>query len=183
MLNSIRRGPKLPAERNAIDLLVECHGRIRQFTGIADRLAKAQGVAEQEIRDAALGLVRYFTIALPLHSEDEERSLRPKLLEADLPVEVRKSLEEMVEEHIPIHETIDELVVSWRTLIEAPGELEPLRPLLLEGADELSSLFVDHLAKEEAIIFPAARSYLRPEVIAALFEEMRGRREGQAFGG
>lgn len=182
MLNSIRRGPKLPTERNAIDLLVECHGRIRQFTGIADRLAKAKDVADGEIRDAARGLVRYFTIALPLHSEDEEESLRPRLLEAAIPSEVRDALEAMVGEHIPIHATVDDLVVSWRELMEEPGRLEALRPRLLEGASELASLFADHLGQEEGCIFPAARSHLSPEVIAAIFDEMRGRREGKAFG-
>lgn len=180
MLTSIRR-QKLDeaAGPDAIDLLVECHGRIRQFTNIALRLAHAKGVDEGEIREAASRLIRYFTIALPLHSEDEETSLHDRLQASEAPSEIKEAIERMVEEHGPIHATIDELVHLWKTLVDAPSRLaddaEPLR----KGAEELARLFDEHLAQEESIIFPAARQYLQPEALAEILEEMRARREAK----
>lgn len=182
MLTSIRRQKlDMAVEADAIDLLVECHGRIRQFTKIALRLANAKGVDEGEIREAASKLIRYFTIALPLHSEDEETSLHGRLFEAEAPLEVKEAIERMVEEHGPIHATIDELVGLWKALLENPSRLAEHEAPLRQGAEELARLFDEHLAKEESIVFPAARQYLRPEALREILEEMRARRETKAF--
>lgn len=181
MLTSLRRGfSDKAAEQDAIDLLVECHGRIRQFTNIASRLANAEGAFAEEIREAASRLIRYFTIALPLHSEDEEQSLLPRLIAAESGL--REALEQMAAEHLPIHATIDEQVLAWRELVEAPSKLAELAPSLKEGAAALARLFDEHLAKEESVIFPAARRCLDAEAIAEIFGEMRARREGRGFG-
>lgn len=182
MLTSIRRRkPEEEAVRDAIALLVECHGRIRQFTKIALRLANAKDVDDAEIREAANGLIRYFTIALPLHSEDEEESLHRRLALSEAPAEVKDALDGMVREHGPIHETIDALGLLWRELVENPARLAEHRAELLERATTLAELFEEHLAKEEAIVFPAARKYLRPEAIGEILEEMRARRDVSAF--
>lgn len=181
MLTSLRRRDVPKADEvNAIDLLIECHGRIRHFTSVAKRLAEAKDVAEEEIREAATRLIRYFTISLPLHSEDEEASLLPRLI-AVAPSEVGDALETMRAEHGPIHALLDELVVDWKKLAEAPGRLETLAGGLKRRADALGLAFDEHLVPEEALIFPAARQWLRPEAIAEIHKEMRARREGRAF--
>lgn len=178
MITSIRRAPKEPeAEPTAIDLLIECHGRIRQFTDISIRLAEAEGAPLEEIREAAKRLVRYFTIALPLHSEDEDDSLHPRLSASKAPPEVKDAIDEMVKEHGPIHQTIDELVILWEKLVDNPERHDELRPRLGEHAERLSLLFEPHLAKEETIIFPAAKSHLGQEELDAILEELRARRE------
>src|SRR4051812_25565021 len=69
--------PKEPPD--IVDILLECHERIRSFTGLARRLASTHGLSEEEVRDAAARVTRYFSEALPLHVADEEQSILPRL--------------------------------------------------------------------------------------------------------
>src|SRR6185503_9035331 len=67
--------------------LLDCHERIRRFTALALELGRVAppGAPEalEQIREAAAGVPRYFTVALPLHSADEEQSVEPRLVALD----------------------------------------------------------------------------------------------------
>src|SRR6516164_5551174 len=78
-----------PSKENSdiVDLLSECHDRIRAFTGLAGRLASSGSVSDNEIRDAAGQLVRYFSESLPLHVADEEESILPRLRGRSTPLD------------------------------------------------------------------------------------------------
>src|SRR5262245_25640445 len=73
----IRLGTRARKESDVVDRLLECHERIRNFCALACRLA--EGPPSEQAREAAAQLVRYFTVALPLHVADEEESIRPRL--------------------------------------------------------------------------------------------------------
>src|ERR1035438_3218069 len=76
-----------PKTEDAVDLLTGCHQRIRHFTGVAIKLAHAQGAAPDEIRQAAGGVHRYYSVSLPLHEADEDQTLQSRLRDvADQPV-------------------------------------------------------------------------------------------------
>ena len=79
MLNQISPLATQPKSEDAVDLLIGCHQRIRHFTGVAIKLAHAQGAEPEEVVQAAAGAHRYYTISLPLHEADEEETLRPRL--------------------------------------------------------------------------------------------------------
>ena len=64
---------------DAVGLLLDCHERIRAFTAMASRLAAPGDPGPDAIRDAAARVHRYFAEALPLHAQDEEESLAPRL--------------------------------------------------------------------------------------------------------
>src|SRR5512140_1897216 len=66
-------------EQDAVDMLLACHQRIRNFTGIALRLAEVEGAGAPEIANAAEAVHRYYAIALPLHEADENESVYPRL--------------------------------------------------------------------------------------------------------
>lgn len=178
MLVGLRRGPKAPLATDPIEWLRDCHGRIRQFSDLAVRLAETDDASGEEVRDAAERLVRYFTISLPLHSEDEERSLAPRLLAKSLPGELERAVREMEREHGPIHRLVDELVPLWRALEGEPRSLETLRPKLLPMARDLRALFGPHLSAEERLVFVAARERLDAAEVAEIAREMRARRQG-----
>ena len=63
---------KPAAPGDAVDLLLECHQRIRAFLDLADRLGPPGPDPAQAVADAAARVHRYFTLALPLHARDEE---------------------------------------------------------------------------------------------------------------
>ena len=54
--------PKDPSD--VVDLLLECHERIRYFIALAVRLAKAENSSLDEIREAAARVIRYFAYGI-----------------------------------------------------------------------------------------------------------------------
>ena len=79
MLNQISPAKPQNKSEDAVDLLTGCHDRIRHFTGVAVKLAHAQGESPEQIVQAAAGVHRYYAISLPLHEADEEQTVRPRL--------------------------------------------------------------------------------------------------------
>jgi len=157
-----------------VDLLKECHERIRTFIGLAVRLAKAEGIPDTEIRDAAARVTRYFSEALPLHVADEEESILPRL--RGKTAELDASLSEMREEHREHDPQVESLLNLCRTLRETPGRLNELRPKLLACATRLEREFLSHLDKEENVILPAIRQLSSTEERDVMLRELRGRR-------
>jgi iron-sulfur cluster repair protein YtfE (RIC family) len=157
-----------------VDLLIECHERIRKFIGLAVQLAKTEELADTDVRDAAARVTRYFFEALPLHVADEEESILPRL--QGKTAELDASLSEMHEEHREHEPQVENLLNVCRTLQESPERLNELRPKLLACATRLEQEFLNHLEKEESVILPAIRQLSTTEERDAMLRELRGRR-------
>jgi iron-sulfur cluster repair protein YtfE (RIC family) len=164
---------KPAAATDAVDLLLECHERIRSFLALARRVAAADP-AEDGVGDAALRVRRYFGEALPLHARDEEESILPRLRGVE-PV-VDAALETMAREHREHEPLLVQLVGASARVAQAPEALVEVAPLLGEVGRELEALFAEHLRREEEIVFPAMRRLLDRAADAAIVREMRGRR-------
>jgi hypothetical protein len=153
--------------------LLDCHDRIRKFTAIAVRLG--QPAPTEQVAEAAAQVLRYFTIALPLHAQDEDLSLAPRLgLAAPALAEL---LDKVSAEHAPIHQTIADLDPLWRSVIDEPARQSELAGRLRAPALWLSELFESHLRPEEEILFPQMIQVLSPESTAEILAEMRARRD------
>ena len=74
----IRTGPAQHDDQ-PLGFLLECHGRIRHFLGLAGKLATLTDVAPAERAQAASAVHRYFSVAFPLHASDEDELLIPAL--------------------------------------------------------------------------------------------------------
>ncbi len=159
---------------DAVDLLLDCHARIRSFLGVAGRLAAARGAPPQEVAAAAEGVRRYFAEALPLHARDEEDSILPRLRGAGPDVDA--ALDAMHAEHLAHEAPLATLLEACEVVAAAPERLDEVRGPLREATAELSRLFEEHLAREEAVLFPALRRALAPEVLGRIADEMRARR-------
>ncbi|MGA9524873.1 MAG: hemerythrin domain-containing protein [Myxococcaceae bacterium] len=170
MLINVRiGGPRPPCARDAVDMLLECHERIRSHSTLAVRLARGEGDARMR-SEAAAQLVRYFGTALPLHVEDEDLSMAPALREKGLTVLENEALAEMSQQHEDIDARLEELLPLWRA-----GESGAL-----ETSEQLARLFDGHLQLEEKMIFPAMRARLGPAEHQALIQAFRARREPNA---
>ena len=89
MLNQIKSVPtRSSGSQDVTELLLACHQKIRHFSQVSVRLAHAHGISEAEVRQAADGLLRYFTVALPLHEADENLSIYPRIRNAAPPPEL-----------------------------------------------------------------------------------------------
>lgn len=64
-----------------IELLQACHEKVRRFTRLSQRIAQHidQVGIDNKAQEAAESVLRYFTIAAPLHHQDEEEDLFPAL--------------------------------------------------------------------------------------------------------
>lgn len=176
MLISIKKRAEPKVEPGAFDVLAECHDRIRRFTKLAEWLARASDKPEREIRENAESVLRYFTIALPRHSADEDESIAPRLLALPVPDEIRVAVGTMTRQHVTIEDTLAQLVPAWRDLVAEPGSLVDRALTMERDVEQLQRLWDTHLFLEETIVFPAARALLPAAVHEEILREMRARR-------
>ncbi len=164
--------PATPGD--AVDLLLECHDRIRSFLAMARRIAEARGAEVEGVAEAAARVHRYFTQALPLHAEDEEASILPRL--RGRAAEVDGELDTMAREHGEHARPLRALTDACAALSGDAGRHAELAPAIGAAAAELERHFAAHLAREERVIFPAVRRLLDPAADAAIVQEIRRRR-------
>ncbi len=167
---------KPAAPGDAVDLLLECHQRIRAFLGLADRLGQPGPDPAQAVAEAAARVHRYFTLALPLHAQDEEESIAPRLRGREPAVDAELST--MIGEHRDHQAPLGDLVGACAELAADPGRHPALAGAVARPAAELARQFGPHLAREESVIFPAVRRLLVAGADAELVKEIRLRRRG-----
>lgn len=173
-LRTKTREPSAEASHDDVaGLLLACHDRIRRFLAVAHRLA-VQPASPSEIAEAATSVQRYFSVALPLHAEDEDLSVLPRL-QASGPVAAAHLAETLAAQHEDIHVLIARMVALWRELVRNPERRDQSSGPLATGARRLEALFEGHLELEERVIFPAVRALPLPDRVA-IVAEMRARR-------
>jgi iron-sulfur cluster repair protein YtfE (RIC family) len=166
--------PKDPSD--VVDLLLECHERIRHFIALAVRLANAENPSVDETREAAARVIRYFAEALPLHVADEEESILPRLSGREHDLD--RALANVHHEHSEHELQLEQLLRTCRDLHDAPEKLAELRQILESTASTLQRDFLQHLDMEEKVVLPAIRQFLTLEEQAAILRELRARRSG-----
>jgi iron-sulfur cluster repair protein YtfE (RIC family) len=155
-----------------LDLLRDCHARIRKFSAMAVSLATVPDVPDDEARDAARAIARYFRDALPLHVADEEHSIAPRLRGHDPAVDV--ALAGMLTEHAAHGATLS-AVLSLCDAIAGTPDIAARRAELEGPAAALAADMEAHLAAEESTLFPAIAALPAADQ-AAVVDELRARR-------
>lgn len=167
------RSPRLaatPTDDTIVGALAACHERIRRFAAMAVAVATRPEAPASERAEAAAGVVRYFTIALPLHAADEDDSVGPRVRGVDV------VLTELAREHHAHDALIAPVVAACREIVAAPTTA---RPDFAAAAAALAAAMDAHLAREEAEVFPAVAA-LSPAAQAEIRAEMLARRDPTA---
>jgi iron-sulfur cluster repair protein YtfE (RIC family) len=167
----ITLGHRAPAADDLVGHLLACHGRIRSFVALAARAGETAG-AEPEVVEACAAVERYFEVALPLHIEDEEQSILPRLRGGRS--EVDEALSTMEDQHRAHGPLIEEMLAASRSVRRLPGD-PAARERLRLAAVHLGAEFETHLTIEERVLFPAVK-LLSPEAQALIRTEQRARR-------
>ena len=175
MLNQISPLAPQPKSEDAVDLLIGCHQRIRHFTGVAIKLAHAQGAAPEEVVQAAAGAHRYYTISLPLHEADEEETVRPRL-NALGDERLRHALLAMTDQHQAIDDLLERLLPLLEMARNNPQTIHAAGPEMCSITAALDEMFRAHLQLEEEAIFPAIQT-LPESARSDMLNEMRSRRQ------
>ncbi len=164
----------LESTEDVLEVLLDCHQRLRQVTALAAGLASRPEAPADAVAAVAARALRYFTVALPLHEEDEERSLFPRLLEQA--PELATTLAALRADHQRQMEQVEVLVALCQQVQSWPERTAHLMGALAAAAQALQQSWQGHLDTEERDVFPAARRALSAEARTAIRDEMRARR-------
>lgn len=157
------------------EMLEACHERVHRMLGLLARLRAhvlRHGV-DVQARQAARDVMRYFDLAAPQHHRDEELHVFPRLLEQGDPAVVP-----VVQRLQQDHEAMEGRWAAARDVLVrvAGGELQQWAQKDEAALDAFTGLYADHIAAEEQIAYPRARSLMGEEDIARAGEEMMRRR-------
>ncbi|TDP83704.1 hemerythrin HHE cation binding domain-containing protein [Aquabacterium commune] len=170
-----RPQPVSPRIDDPIALLRACHEKVVRFTQLAQRLQAhvAEHGADAQAREAATAVLRYFTLAAPLHHADEDENLFVAL-RALGHADVNARIDALQQEH----DTLGALwlpVRAWLAHI-AEGQTPPHgSPDGSPDVDGFATRYRAHVAQEEASVYPHAAELPAP-VLRALADAMVARR-------
>ncbi len=156
-----------------VELLAECHERIRRFLDLAHRLTTTPGLQPDDIASVASQVHRYFTGAFALHMADEDELLLPRLRGRDPALDA--ALERMEADHVEHADHLERLVALCDELARDPRRLAARANALAETVDALTLGLEAHLGLEELVIFPRLAMLTAVER-ASIRREMRARR-------
>ncbi|WP_232727963.1 hemerythrin domain-containing protein [Acidovorax sp. 69] len=158
-------------------MLEACHERVQRTLGLLARLrahVQARG-ADDEARQAARDVLRYFDMAAPLHHEDEELHVFPLLLEQATP-EVKALVLRLQYDHVAMAADWAEARGGLLALVDAGAQ--GFKPQDEVALDRFATRYDAHIAAEEGAAYPAAAALLAPDSLTAMGREMAARRGG-----
>jgi hemerythrin-like domain-containing protein len=164
------------------EMLSACHERMQRSLQLLSRLIAHLAEAGDAPRDrematsAARDVMRYFDIAAPAHHEDEEQHVFP-LVRATGDDELIDAITQLQADH-------QAMLAAWRPLRAlldgvAQAGTAPDLHALEAAAQAFASLYDEHIALEDSVIFPAARASAEaagPATLEAIGSEMAQRR-------
>ena len=161
------------------ELLLECHDRIRQHMRGAVALSTVSA-DDPAVAATAEAVHRYFSVALPLHSEDEDESVGPRLRATPLTADAASAVAAMTAQHADIDAALARLLPMWARLASEPASLAGMREALARDTAQFDALWAVHLDLEEHIVFPLVTARLDEATRADIVREMRARRGNTA---
>ena len=158
-------------------LLLACHQRIRRYCRLALTVGVRPDLPAAEVKAAAAQCLRYFGEALPMHVQDEEVSLWPRL--AGRAPGIDATLAQMRAQHFEHVGRIEALQTALRRVFEKPNE-PALHRQLASAASTVETDFDAHLKLEEEGFFPQLNELLSEDEREAIVDELRARRRSTA---
>jgi iron-sulfur cluster repair protein YtfE (RIC family) len=162
--------------RNALDLILEAHEKLRSFTALAVQLGHARDALPAKLSEAAARVERFFSVSLPRHFEDEDYVLVPRLFTTALSLELVQHLWEVGRQHEELEQLVQQLAPLWLAVRDTPQRYPEFAEPLATGGRQLMKLVEAHLLLEERLLFPLIRSRLTAETLAELASRILERR-------
>ena len=170
-----------PGFDQPIAVLKHCHGRIRKQLATLERLLAhlPEHGADEQARQAAAAVLKYFEKAAHLHHDDEEQDLIP-MLRAVAQGEDAATLQALAPTILQDHKEMDAI---WQDLHEqltaiAEGSASTLSS---SNVQRFVQRYTAHMEREESTMAPMAMRLFSSEQMARLGAAM-GRRRGIEVG-
>ena len=165
-----------PGFDQPIAVLKHCHDRIRKQLATLDKLLPhlAAHGADEQARQAASAVIRYFDTAAHLHHADEEENLIP-MLQACARGEDAVLLAQLAPGILDEHRRMDAM---WQDLHEQLRAIADGSATLLREADvrRFADTYSAHMEREESQVAPMALRLFNPQQMAQLGQAMQVRR-------
>lgn len=165
---ALHAGPKVGFEQ-PFEMLLACHERVQRSLDLLQRLQAhvANHGADAQAREAATDVLRYFDIAGPLHHQDEERHVLPRLRASGQ----GELAQRLAGDHA-------EMTRQWAALRVPLADLAAGRAATLnaQACAAYAQLYAAHMAAEESKAFPCAAERLADGDRDRMGAEMAARR-------
>lgn len=165
-----------PGFDQPIAVLRHCHDRIRKQLATMEKLLPhlAGHGADEQARQAAAAVIKYFDKAAHLHHEDEEQNLMP-MLQATAQGEDAALLAQLGPGILDEHRRMDAM---WQGLHEQLKGIADGSAAQLREADvrAFADMYRAHMEREEGHIAPMAKRLFSAQQMAQLGQAMQVRR-------
>lgn len=165
-----------PGFDQPIAMLKHCHDRIRKQLATLQQLPAhlAAHGADEQARQAAQAVLKYFDQAAPLHHADEEENLVP-MLQAVAQGEDAATLAELVPGILQDHDDMDAM---WQDLHEQLSAIGAAGGTVLSAStvQQFAERYTSHMEREESRIAPMAKRLFDAAQMAQLGTAMQVRR-------
>jgi hemerythrin-like domain-containing protein len=172
----LKRGKSASYEQ-PFDMMEACHERLDRMLALLAKLKAhlAGKGADEQARQAAKDVMRYFDMAAPQHHRDEELHVFPPLLAQGEAATVA-AVHRLQREH-------GQMEAGWALAREtlaaiAEGRIAALTAAQAKQLDEFASLYAGHIEAEEKVAYPAAKALLDEDAQREMGREMQQRRNG-----
>lgn len=159
-----------------VAVLKHCHGRIRKQLATLEKLLVhlPEHGADQQARQAASAVLKYFEKAAHLHHEDEEQDLIP-MLRAVAQGEDAATLQALAPVILQDHKDMDAM---WQDLHEQLTAIAEGSGTQLSSStvQRFSQRYLNHMEREESTMAPMALRLFGPQQMAQLGQAMQRRR-------
>jgi len=159
-----------------IAVLKHCHNRIRKQLYTLDKLLAhlPEFGADEQARQAAAAVLKYFEKAAHLHHDDEEQDLIP-MLRAVAQGEDAATLQALAPAILQDHKDMDAL---WQDLHEQLTAVAEGRSTVLSASavQRFCQRYAAHMEREESTMAPMALRLFSPEQMTQLGQAMQRRR-------
>jgi len=157
------------------EMLQACHERVERMLALLQRLrdhVRAQG-ADEQARQAARDVMRYFDTAAPKHHEDEELHVFPPLI-ASNDEAIAQVVAQLQQDHLQMEK-------RWQAARVLLIDLAEGRRAVFDAADEavleaFAGLYAGHITAEESIAYPRAATLIEGERLQVMSRDMMARR-------
>ena len=165
-----------PGFDQPIAVLKHCHGRIRKQLATLERLLShlPEHGADEQARQSAGAVLKYFEKAAHLHHEDEEQDLIP-MLRAVAQGEDAATLQALAPIILQDHKDMD---VLWQDLHEQLTAIADgsAATLTASNVQRFVQRYTAHMEREESTMAPMAVRLFSPEQMTQLGTSMQRRR-------
>jgi len=163
--------PAAPDFSDPLGLLRACHENVFKHCDMVENLAAhlADKGLDQEARQAAAQIHRYFSVAAKQHHEDEEQDLFPRLARQSL------KLAELIHTLKQDHQQLDVLWAELEPSLAKPAGIEDVKAFG-DLAQRFATAYRDHGRKENSELLEMAQHIFSSEELKQIGQAMAERR-------